>query len=154
MIRRLCSALSHSPNTTLVLAVNDRLAARFGVELRHPFFDVRVVELLLSLPSEQRFSLGFAKAVLRRSMRGTLPDLVRERRDAAVFDAYVGAGVLARHRPLLSRLLKERAARGGQVRRRGLGHASARRGHGREQVLLRMAAMELWLRAARSSPPP
>jgi asparagine synthetase B (glutamine-hydrolysing) len=147
LFRSACMGLSHAPDTPLVLAVSDRLAARSGLEMRHPFLDVRVVEALLSLPSEQRFSAGLAKAVLRRAMRGTLPELVRKRRDPATFDVYVERCVLDRHRPLLRGLL-----RGGRLEAEGLIDAAwvAARldgsSGGGAQALFRMAAMELWLR--------
>jgi len=57
----------------------DALTTNRGVEARHPFFDRRVVEYCLSLPPEQRLKGGWTRSILRRSLRGVLPDLVRKR---------------------------------------------------------------------------
>ncbi len=52
----------------------DRTAAWYGVEHRHPFYDRRVVELLLALPETQRQGPGRSKVVLRSAMRTRLPE--------------------------------------------------------------------------------
>jgi asparagine synthase (glutamine-hydrolysing) len=63
------------------------LADRFRLEVRHPFFDRRLVELCLSLPSEQKLRGGVSRFVLREAMRGLLPESVRTRTSKAFFDA-------------------------------------------------------------------
>jgi asparagine synthase (glutamine-hydrolysing) len=73
----------------LVLSQGDRHVAGFGAEQRHPFFDQRVVELLLGMPAEERYHDDVVKPVLRRAMNGTLPSLVRDRRDKADFTCYL-----------------------------------------------------------------
>jgi asparagine synthase (glutamine-hydrolysing) len=64
----------------------EKFVFRFGIERRHPFYDRRLVEFVLSLPEEQR-SLGEwpIKAVLREAMRGILPEFIRARRDKTRF---------------------------------------------------------------------
>jgi asparagine synthase (glutamine-hydrolysing) len=52
-----------------------------AVEVRHPFFDLRLVRYVLSLPALPWCS---DKELLRRSMRGLLPDEVRLRRKQPV----------------------------------------------------------------------
>lgn len=59
----------------------EQVSAAVGVELRHPFFDKRLVEYCLSLPSEQKCRQGWSRVVLRNAMAGVLPELVRLRRD-------------------------------------------------------------------------
>lgn len=54
-------------------------AAASGVEPRFPFFDRRVVEVCLAIPSAQRLRGGLTRSFLRRAMSGRLPDLVRDR---------------------------------------------------------------------------
>jgi asparagine synthase (glutamine-hydrolysing) len=54
-------------------------AAAFDVEIRFPFLDHRVVEAALPLPGEWKIRDGVTKRVLRRAMRGILPDSVIER---------------------------------------------------------------------------
>jgi len=63
----------------------DRQASRFGLEVRHPFHDQRLVEWALSLPREQRVRDGVEKVVLRRAMEGLLPPEVTGRGDKADF---------------------------------------------------------------------
>lgn len=54
----------------------DRVASVHGIEPRDPFFDTRVLEFCLSLPVEQLHADGWPKVLLRRVMRGALPDSV------------------------------------------------------------------------------
>ncbi len=57
----------------------ERIAAAMAIEPRDPFMDVRLIEFCLALPAEQLQSDGWPKLVLRRAMRGILPDTVRWR---------------------------------------------------------------------------
>ena len=67
-----------------VLRMNDRLSMAHSRELREPYLDHRVVELLFRLPGHQKLRGGHAKELLRRAMRGRLPDAVREASKRAV----------------------------------------------------------------------
>jgi asparagine synthase (glutamine-hydrolysing) len=59
------------------------------VDVRHPFFDVRLVEYLLAIPS---LPWCFDKTILRLAMRGMLPERVRWRpKTPAAGDAVVAA---------------------------------------------------------------
>jgi asparagine synthase (glutamine-hydrolysing) len=64
--------------------LEDRTAASFCVEQRHPFTDRRMIELSFSLPENQRLR-GDQKVILRHAMEGILPELIRQRRDKAEF---------------------------------------------------------------------
>lgn len=57
----------------------DRNATPFGIEVRHPFLDRRLFEFVLAIPPRQLFQLGTYKPLLRRAMRGILPESVRLR---------------------------------------------------------------------------
>jgi len=59
---------------------------RFGLELAHPFFDRRIVEFGLALPSAQLWQDGRTKVLLRRAMRDYLPDSVAARRSSPSAD--------------------------------------------------------------------
>ncbi|MEI7827711.1 MAG: asparagine synthase-related protein, partial [Euryarchaeota archaeon] len=50
-----------------------RISAPFGIELRHPFFDKRLVEFCLALPAEQKMRGGWTRIVLRQAMDKLLP---------------------------------------------------------------------------------
>jgi len=57
----------------LALEEKDRISAPFGIELRHPFFDKRLVEFCLALPAEQKMRGGWTRVVLRHAMDKLLP---------------------------------------------------------------------------------
>ncbi|HYC89058.1 MAG TPA: asparagine synthase-related protein [Thermoanaerobaculia bacterium] len=61
------------------LELFDRVMAAWGVEGRYPFFDRRLAEYCLSLPSDQKLAGGYSRIVARRAMAGILPDAVRWR---------------------------------------------------------------------------
>ena len=89
----------------------------YGVEVRDPTSDRRLVELCLSIPDERFFSDGVPRNLLRRAMSGLVPDMVRnERRRGqqsadwrAIFDRAIPALraelALLRDSPLASRAL-------------------------------------------------
>ena len=68
-----------SPMLAEGLELFDRVMAAAGVEGRYPFFDRRLVEYCLSLPSDQKLADGFSRVVARRALEGVLPDAVRWR---------------------------------------------------------------------------
>lgn len=63
----------------LTLSLLDAAAAAAGVEARFPFFDVRLIELCLSLPPQQKLRRGWSRFVMRQAMTGILPDEIRWR---------------------------------------------------------------------------
>ncbi len=58
----------------------------FGIDFQHPFLDVRVVEFLLSVPHQFKYSHGNIRQLHRHAMKGILPESVRVRRDKAAFN--------------------------------------------------------------------
>jgi asparagine synthase (glutamine-hydrolysing) len=71
---------------------DERAAARFGIEERHPFLDRRMIELALSLPEDQRIRMGIDRYIQRYALRGLLPEKIRQRQDKADFShVYVEA---------------------------------------------------------------
>lgn len=77
-LARNARTLDH-PFTTVGFERYHRVAARHGVDPRHPFADRELLELCVHLPDEQRMADGWTKIVLRRAMAGRLPDSVRWR---------------------------------------------------------------------------
>ncbi len=57
----------------------DRTAKAYGIELRFPFWDKRLIEFCLSLPPEQKISKGWTRMVMRRAMKDILPQKVQWR---------------------------------------------------------------------------
>jgi asparagine synthase (glutamine-hydrolysing) len=66
-----------SPVWSYVFETFDTSVTRVPVEVRHPFFDLRVLNFLLALP---RLPWCCDKELLRQAARGFLPDAVRFRR--------------------------------------------------------------------------
>lgn len=52
------------------------MAAARGVEYRWPLLDVRLVQLFLSIPAEQKYAKGVGRLLHRRAVSGIVPDLV------------------------------------------------------------------------------
>jgi asparagine synthase (glutamine-hydrolysing) len=77
---------------------HDRISAAFGIETRHPFLDRRLFEYVLAIPGEQLFRLDRTKGLLRGSMRGLLPERIRNRTGKTQFTSF------------LDSVLRERAA--------------------------------------------
>jgi asparagine synthase (glutamine-hydrolysing) len=61
---------------TAVFESYDPGATRFAAEVRHPFFDLRLVEYLLSVPP---LPWLVDKELLREAMKNRLPESVRDR---------------------------------------------------------------------------
>ncbi|MGB3541479.1 asparagine synthase-related protein [Rubrivirga sp.] len=57
----------------------DLYPAASGVEARHPFMDVRLVQFCLGLPSRTKLAGGWSRAVLRDAVGHELPAVVRRR---------------------------------------------------------------------------
>jgi asparagine synthase (glutamine-hydrolysing) len=63
-----------------LLRYEDRNSMAHSIESRVPFLDQELVELVLSLPAEAIVRDGWSRAILRDSMKGTLPEKIRLRR--------------------------------------------------------------------------
>lgn len=63
-----------------------------GVRVRNPWGDIDLWEFFLRMPAEQKFPDARSKPLVRRLMRGRLPDAVLDRRDKTVLDEFVIAG--------------------------------------------------------------
>lgn len=132
---------------------DERAAQAAGVSQRHPFYDRRMAEFGLALPSPQRMAGGAHKIVMRNAMRGLLPDTIAARLDKAEFSSVfvealegLGAG------QIFSRLRSEEAGwvDGAAVRRRydeimSLYRAGDQSYIGLSGPLWCVAALELWL---------
>jgi asparagine synthase (glutamine-hydrolysing) len=62
------------------LEMLEQAAAPFGVEVRFPFWDRRLVEFCLGLPPQLKIRDGCTRWIMRRSMEGLLPAEVQWRR--------------------------------------------------------------------------
>ena len=80
----LYNALKISPLPSL-LHIDDRSSMAHSVESRSPFLDYRLVEYLFSIGPEYKIRGGVTKYILRKSLKGILPEEVRNRRDKMGF---------------------------------------------------------------------
>jgi asparagine synthase (glutamine-hydrolysing) len=84
-----------------VFEVVDKAAAVFPLELRHPFFDRRLVEFCLALPSEQKLLNGWTRMIMRRGLANTLPDTIRWRGGKTYLGPSFTRALLKFERPVL-----------------------------------------------------
>jgi len=68
-----------------LLKWNDRNSMAFSIESRTPFLDYRLVEYSLSIEPNQIIRNGVTKFILRESMKGILPEEIRNRQDKIGF---------------------------------------------------------------------
>jgi len=59
--------------------------AHFGIEMRQPFHDRRLVEFSFALPFDQLWRDGWSRFAFRNAMKGILPEGVRLRRGKGMF---------------------------------------------------------------------
>jgi asparagine synthase (glutamine-hydrolysing) len=130
----------------------DRMGRRFGLEVRNPLTDVRLVEFALRAPPDAFYRDGVTKWLLRQSLRDVLPPPVRDRTDKASF-APLSAHGLQRRRAFVEALLDD-AELGRRAYVRPEPWARAIRGYleaGASEPLSwaawRSLTLEMWLRA-------
>jgi asparagine synthase (glutamine-hydrolysing) len=87
--RQLRESVERSP-LPLYLRIEDRNAMASSVEIRVPFLDYRLVELLFSAPGEYKMRGPFNKYIIREAMRGRIPDSVRGRQEKMGFPSPAG----------------------------------------------------------------
>jgi asparagine synthase (glutamine-hydrolysing) len=87
----------------------DRMSMAHGLETRSPFLDTALVEFGASLPDHLRMRLGKGKVLLRRAMKGILPESILKRGKMG-FGAPLGAWFRSDLGPFVNeRLLDERS---------------------------------------------
>lgn len=84
-IGSLCQAMVQATNLPMLLKYEDRNSMAHSIEARVPFLDHRLVEFTIGLGSEHKMRGSETKSVLRRAMRGIMPDMICDRRDKLGF---------------------------------------------------------------------
>lgn len=74
--RAVCVELTSTVGMTLILQEIQAFASHHGLELTHPFLDLRVIEAFHALPTSLRTSFDTIKPTLRAAMEGRLPPAV------------------------------------------------------------------------------
>ncbi len=67
----------------------NKIAGRYNVEVRHPFFDKRLFEFMLTVPDYYKKKGDITKYLLKESMKDFLPDEIYYRNDKAEFSEIV-----------------------------------------------------------------
>jgi asparagine synthase (glutamine-hydrolysing) len=97
-----------------ILVKADRASMAASLELRAPYLDTKVVEFSARLPWRLKMSLTRTKLILKRALRGTVPDEIL-RRPKKGFGIPVAAWIRGPLRPLIEEAFSERALRDGGV---------------------------------------
>lgn len=58
----------------------DRGSMQHSIEIRMPFMDYRLVSFIFSIPQASKIGGGFTKRILRDSMKGIMPETIRQRK--------------------------------------------------------------------------
>jgi len=89
-----------------LLHYEDRMSMWNSVEVRLPFLDHYLVEFALSLPAQAKFGCGRSKSILRKSLRGVIPDSIRLRRDKKGFGIPESQWASTLFRPTFEKMLR------------------------------------------------
>jgi asparagine synthase (glutamine-hydrolysing) len=137
-----------------ILVKVDRASMSVGLEARVPFLDPLLVEYSLRLPTALKMTAFTRKVILRRAMRGRLPDTVLSRRKRG-FNAPVSDWMRGALRPIVEDLLSSASAivdvRHADVQRAWHDHVSGRADHGFR--LWALIVLLLWEREVFSAAP-
>jgi asparagine synthase (glutamine-hydrolysing) len=131
-----------------LLHYEDRNSMAFGLEAREPFLDYRLVEFCLGLPFEQKIAGATTKAIMRRALRGIVPDAVLDRRDKKGYPTPLARWLRGSLRqPIADLLLGSRLRERGILRPEVIGrklnlHAAG--SHDYSWEIWRWLTLELW----------
>jgi len=95
-----------SPVFQDLLEITGKVAARFGLDDRYPFFDTRLLEFCAGLPPDQKLRAGWTRSIMRRALRGYLPKKIRLRTNKARLSPNFNAW-LSRNNEILSSLFND-----------------------------------------------
>jgi asparagine synthase (glutamine-hydrolysing) len=105
---RMINELFHEA-TRVILHEDDLNSMFYSIENRSPYLDSRLFNFMYSVPSEHLIKEGYAKYLLRESMRGILNDHVRLDRRKRGFNASINSLVDFNDKEVIGYLLDERA---------------------------------------------
>ncbi len=83
----------------------DRMSMAHGVEIRMPFMDWRLVCFIFSLPPESKIGDNFTKAILRKAMRGRVPDVILNNRKKIGLNAPMDEWFRDKFKPILESII-------------------------------------------------
>src|SRR5690606_12405963 len=87
----------------------DRMSMAHGREIRLPFLDVRLMDLLIALPTSLKLRSGWTKYLFRKAMESELPKEIAWRKDKQGFSLPQSVWLRGPLRPRILELLSEDA---------------------------------------------
>lgn len=126
----------------------NRLAWEFGLVFLFPYFDRRVVEFALALPTSQVGLPGYSRRILRNATRDILPEKVRQRASKTSFVDLSDQGIYSNSWSKIGEILTHpQVVARGWVSQDWLSHELARETRTQEgYVFWLVLCLELWLR--------
>lgn len=92
--------------TTALLSYLDSVGSSIDMEYRFPYFDRRLIDFQMMIPTNLRFTNGLTKVILRESMIEVLPEKVRLRPTFAHFSEVADYGLREKERAKVITLLE------------------------------------------------
>jgi asparagine synthase (glutamine-hydrolysing) len=83
----------------------DHTGSAFGIELRHPFFDKRLIEFCVALPVTQKIEAGWTRLILRRAMQNILPIEIQWRAGKSNLEPNFFKALITHDRPQIEQAL-------------------------------------------------
>jgi asparagine synthase (glutamine-hydrolysing) len=135
-----------------LLHSEDRMSMSQSLEMRVPFLDYRLVELLAGVHPSEKFEGGWTKAIFRQAIEGLVPKEIQYRRDKKGFkvpsDAWMRGDLKGRmHEMFRSELLLETAGlvESGKLLRMYEAFTEGR-GHLNGRMFFRAYSLEVFMR--------
>jgi asparagine synthase (glutamine-hydrolysing) len=140
--------MTHFDQKTLLpalLQIEDRVSMAVSLESRVPLLDKRIVDLVTSMPPQLKFQGGRTKHILKKTIRGLLPETILNRKDKMGFpvplNEWMRGGVV---RDFVSdTLLSQRSLQRGVFKPEALNTMLDQQGVGGRQ-LWGALSLELW----------
>jgi asparagine synthase (glutamine-hydrolysing) len=85
-----------SPLIPYAMEFADAASSSFGLEVRYPFFDRRLMEFCLAIPAKQKLRNGWTRSVMRRAIAGIVPAEVQWRTGKADLSPNFSRGLFER----------------------------------------------------------
>ncbi len=119
-------------------------------ERSYPFLDRPLVEFILQIPFEQKLRLAETRSLMRRSLRGVVPEKVLQRRSKGTVGETFCRGLAQEWENLKPMLVDARIYERGYVDRHDFISAITLARHGKEDgmsTILKLISLEIWLRS-------
>ena len=72
---------------------NSRIGARHGLDVAFPYLDCDLIQFLMTIPGEIQSHDGVPRGLMRRAMRGLVPDRIIDRRSKGEFTSLMNQGI-------------------------------------------------------------